>query len=295
MARTLYAFIASLASFHATSQPILQYPGTPTETLQFNAFLAADPGEFSFTPGASQTWNALSVTLTPSGSATLGPATGPEAANYPNADRMLQVTSSLLPVTDHTFLSTSASALSLVATNVPRSPRVYTDPRDLIRFPLEFQDQFTDTYQVNDPEETTMTYSGYGTLITSTGIYGNVALLSDDDGKFMIWNTAPLYPLVMSEGNGFLLFDRTDEVGMPENTLGHQPFNHDRAGDILRIVTTNTAGQWRITDASGRIVSNGQVAHSSNTGISLGHLPAGLYVASLNSTSGSASMKFVKD
>ncbi len=297
MTRNHYALLATLAPFCAIAQPLLQHPGAPTSTVQTNALLAADPGAFAFTTGTAQTWNALSVTLTLSGTATFGPAGGPEAAGYPEADRMLKLTSPLLPTPEHTFLHTSSTALSTVATNVPASPRVYTDTKDVLRFPMEFQDQFTDTYEVNTPEEVTWTYSGYGTLITSAGIYSDLALVTSDDDQFIVWHTDPLYPLVMSQGDGFVLFDLTDVVSVTEveNKLGHQPFSHDRAGDILHIDAKNTTGQWQVTDPSGRIVANGQVTPSSNLGIPLGHLSAGLYVATFNSTSGTASMKFVMD
>lgn len=281
---------------HATllAQPTIQHPGAPVGTSTFDVHVATDPGAFTLIPGAAQTWNALGVQLVLAGTATLGPATGPHAATYPEADRLLHTTAPLLGVDDHTFLRTTATALSIVAAHVPADPDVYTDHQDLLRFPLAYQDAFTDTYQYAQPNQVTWTYSGYGTLITSVGIYSNLALLTADDGEFILWHTQPLFPLVVSEGNGFLLLDPASNVGVASHPASDPGLFPNPTAGPMHVVNAHGAGHWRVVDLLGRTALPGGTITTDAFDVPTERLAPGGYVLEMHYAHGPVRKAFVK-
>lgn len=290
---TLFALHVLPCSLSA--QPILTHPGPASAVLGSTVHLATTPGSFTFTPGPGQIWNALSVQLSLVGTASFGPAAGPYAADHPTADRMLRLIAPQLGTDEHTFLRTTDEAISIVATRVPSAPRNYADPEDLVQFPMHLGDLFTDTYQYDGPDQVTWTYSGYGTLISTAGIHGDLALMTSNDGQFIVWRTEPLSPLVLSEGNGFLLLDPDDGMSVPFSD-GESPsftFRHDPDHNHLQITAGGTGGQWTLVDALGRVVSTGRSAPQTSTYISLVHLPAGMFVATMTHSRGTTSFRFL--
>jgi hypothetical protein len=174
----LVLFGSVLLSVGAYAQPTLTSSGiNPVVGDQINNVSGSyvSPGN----SGAAQTWDLSTMTTgTPAPTTFITPSSTPYAASFPTANVGYTVSNSYL------FYKTSSTAWknagSVSSNNVILA---YTDMEDLLRFPFNFNDTYTDPWATTFTNggatfyrtgNTTVTADSYGTLITPSGTYSNV-------------------------------------------------------------------------------------------------------------------------
>ena len=132
-------------------------------------------------PGADQTWDLSSMFMTETFTLTYAdPSTTPYGNDFPGAN-LAEISSP--PFDQISYYNTSWAAFQFhgAVFNGLRLP--YSDPEDLLRFPLTYNDSYVDNWEVQFVSEgdtyyrrgvTTATVDGYGTLITPDTTYNNV-------------------------------------------------------------------------------------------------------------------------
>lgn len=119
------------------------------------------------------------------------------------------------------YLNISASGIEVVADDVPSETNNYTDPKRVLQFPMSLGQSFTDAYvDMDGPSSVTWSYTGHGTAITPMGTYPDLAKVVSTEDDILLWNTTPLYPLVIDNGSTVLVFAPS---GVGIRTSAHGP------------------------------------------------------------------------
>lgn len=250
------ASLFSVASLLA--QPTIQYADVSTGVTTLSVYTLTDPGTASEPgPGANQTWDLGSVQLAMTGTATLGTSTGtPYAATYPSANWTWVISPSGGSV-DYMYLVLSTSGMENVATHVPAAPNVYTDYQKIMQFPLAFGNAFTDAYASPGHTGTdTWTYDGHGTLITPIGTFADQLKLTSSDDDVVIWNASPLYPRIIANSDGIMLFGPST-VGVSEAEASPLTVFPVPANTSLNVMGISGTARWSIMDLQGRAILGG--------------------------------------
>jgi hypothetical protein len=279
----------------AKAQPTFEYANYPTGMLNLTIYMVMSQGGLGqLNDGADQTWDISSATLVNVGTVTMSPASStPYANDYPMANEAIYLESSLGD-SEYEYDDLSTTGLEAVATDVPSDPDVYSDPSRVVQFPWSYGQSFSDTYASTDGSgSNTWTYSGYGTLITSGGTFDNLMKATSSDGDILFWKESPLHPVLMlgSDGTAILYGDASTAVAehaaAPAIRLHPVPCGPELTVEGL------TAGDWNITDITGRTVLNGRSGSLSRQRIDVSALVPGIYV--LNAADGRfAPQRFIK-
>jgi hypothetical protein len=97
--------------------------------------------------------------------------------------------------------------LEVVANDVPSATNNYTDPKRILQFPMSLGQSLTDSYvDMDGPSSVTWAYTGHGTAITPLGTFTDLAKVVSTEDDLLLWNTTPLYPLVIDNGSTVLVF-----------------------------------------------------------------------------------------
>jgi hypothetical protein len=132
--------------------------------------------------GANQTWDFSSLSFTPVGTLnTIDPATSPFAASFPTSNYAYTL------ATTYSYFQASSSKMEVLAYSItsPGSGNDFSpNPRTVLKFPFSYNDTETDTWQKvgGSTNNVTITYDGYGTLITPSATYSNVVRVKEDYG-----------------------------------------------------------------------------------------------------------------
>lgn len=189
-------------------------------------------------------------------------------------------------------MRTSSAGMETEATGYGSTGAVNYSPNARLAapYPFHYLDVAVDTYQTttSGPQVETLTYDGYGTLVTSIYTYYNVIRVKEDYGGadyHYAWYTTNPLQLVMdysNSGNNYVFIAATppptavSEVSPSKITAQIFP-NPSRGGLVLVL---NAAGlgdaSLLLTDATGRIVKQAAV-NSNETQIARDGLPAGIY------------------
>lgn len=248
----------------------------------------------SLSDGNNQSWDLSSITLQAVGTLNFTPATGtPYAATYPAANWAWAQDITGLGA-NYTYLDISATAINILARDVPSNPDNYTDPAQVMEFPLPLGGSFTDTYAHNSGSSSyTWTYSGFGTLITPVGTFTNVAKLQNTEGDLLLWNTAPLYPIVIADADNVLVFAQNN-VGVPEQPGSAVRTFPNPCQDRLTVADAAAGSTWRIVDAQGRMLAKGNMGPGQVGNVDVHGLAPGSYVLVLNEGDRVRRSSFVK-
>lgn len=270
--------------------------------------------------GTGMTWD-LSA-LTPDFTGTIS-VLGPDA-NYPGSTHSLSTTF------DDGFVSNEYQTVSssdqflhgfTFSGSAATLDYAYTDPQQLMQFPLTLSSSFTDDYSgpfsiagIDGTRSGTVTYTvdGSGTLITPSGTFQNVLRLRLDNthtdvsglGTFTentttyLWYKAGIhYPLAYltedlndasySEGGYLTSWESTSlESIKSEASLLPNPAN-----EIIQIrVDGNTISSVQFTAADGKIVYQSDVEQSEMS-VDIHTWEAGIYVVQLTLSNGSTIVK----
>lgn len=281
----------SLSAQHTIQFSDLDPFGVVSEMHLLNA-PAAIP---TLSNGANQSWDLSSITLQNIGVQAFASAVGtPYASTYPTANWVWSQTVTGLG-TGYTYLNITSSGIDLLARNVPISTLEYSDPSQVMKFPSALGDSYSDTYMsTNGGSTMTWTYSGHGTAITPLGTFTDVAKVENTEGDILLWNTSPLYPIMIADGNNTLFFIQNN-VGVNElegNTFRTWP---NPCRDMLNLVSVAGGSEWSILDAQGRALLNGQINLVGDQQLDVSGLASGSYVLVLNEGGQVRHARFVKE
>lgn len=290
---TLLSFGSVLA---LTAQPTLLQSNIATGGLALDMYVLSDPGDAEYpADGTDLTWDLSGITLAELGTLSFVPASStPYAASYPAANwAWAQNVTGVGP--DVIYLDISATGIEVLARGVPSNVVSYSDPTRIVEFPMDYGDSFVDSYTGTGVNGTpTWTYSGYGTLITPLGTTANVAKVMNDEGDMMLWNTAPLYPLVIDNGEFILFYGLDPNNSVQEVSAEAAPTVYPNpAENTLWMDGTVGTGSWSIMDTQGRQLRTGRSTPGVQA-LDVNGLATGSYLLVLRDGAGHRTVRFTK-
>ena len=289
----LIATALNLPAEQANAQVSIDFSDLSATGVLLNMYILTSPGTATEpSDGIDQTWDLSSVSLQPLGTLNFTAASNtPFAASFPTANWAWAQTVTGLG-TDHTYLNIAATSLEVVATKVPSDPNPYTDPKKVLQFPMTFGQSFSDAYtDVDGPANVTWSYTGHGTAISPLGTFSDLAKLVSTEDDLVLWNTAPLHPLVIDDGSDVLVFVPAN-VGITDRHLPAVQVYPSPCTDRL-YVNASTA-DWRITDLQGRTVKTGRFTSTSLQHVNVTDLSTGIHVLELNEAGARRTVRFSK-
>lgn len=294
MERTL-TLSALLLSTVLQAQVTLDHGMLAPNGVQLSMYMVTAPGSAT-TPsdGADQTWDLSSVTLQPLGSLDFtGASNTAYAANFLAANWAWVQTVTGVGA-EITYLNIAMDGIEVLATRVPAATNSYSDPKRILQFPMSLGQSLTDGYtDMDGPASVTWSYTGHGTGITPLGTFTDLAKVVSTEEDMVLWNTTPLYPLVIDNGSTVLVFAASN--------VGIEGFGARAAVQVYpnpctdRLVVEgalNTA--WRITDLQGRTVSNGSFNGMGLQQLDVQALTTGSYILLMDSDGQDRAIRFNK-
>lgn len=265
------------------------------EGLSLNMYVLTDLGEaVPPTDGAAQWWDLSSVSLVQAGTLEFVAASAtPYAASYPEANwAWAQDITGVGP--DIVYLDISADGIDVLARSVPDDPAVYSDPARIVRFPLAYGTSYVDAYAyTNGSGSPTWSYSGYGTLSTPLNTYTNVAKVVSTEGDMLLWNTSPLYPLVIDNGDNVLFYEVDPDASVNTWEAGAERMAYPNPAQHTVWVEAGIGKLWRITDMQGRLLQQGRASNTVEA-VDVQSLAEGSYVLSIIDQLGIRTVHFQK-
>jgi hypothetical protein len=289
---TLCALL-TLSGLHA--QVSIDYSDLSATGVALDMYIVTDPGTSSPpSDGINQTWDVSSVTVQPLGTLNFTAAANtPFAANYPTANWAWAQTVTGVG-TDHIYLNIGTTGIEVLATDVPSSTNNYTDPKRIMQFPMTYGQNFTDTYaDMDGPGTVTWSYTGHGTLITPLGSIPDLAKVVSTEDDLLLWNTTPLYPVVIDDGTAVLFFTPSD-VGIGDLNAGSAVQVYPNPCTDRLVVDGPERSAWRITDLQGRVLETGVFNSTGLQSLDASGLASGAYVLTMGTPAGQRSIRFCK-
>ncbi|MDZ4745773.1 MAG: T9SS type A sorting domain-containing protein [bacterium] len=289
--RLALLILCLVCSVYAYAQPVISngnnipLPGL-TAPISFGS-AAGGVGS----PGANQTWDVSAVSFSPIGMVTtIAPSSSPFASSFHSA------TSAYTFANTYSYFSTSAAKMEALAYAIT-APGTGNDfspnPRTVLKFPFNFNDSETDTWQAvgGSPNSVTITYDGYGTLITPTATYNNVVRVKEEYGSGVDYQWYILEPLmsvlVYSNGtNAFYLTSATQTTDVVDNNrlaLSVVVFPNPATDKfVLRFgdYSFPENATLRLLDVAGRVIKQ-MPLNATSTTIELDNIGAGVYLYQL--------------
>lgn len=286
--------LSLLLSTAVQAQVTVQYSMLDPNGMQLTMYLLTDPGSATEpSNGTNQTWDLSTVTLQPIGTLDFISATGtPYAATYPAANWVWRQNVTGLG-SQYMYLNFSTSAVEVLATEVPLQTNNYTNPKTVLQFPFSLGQSVTDTYTDNDgTSSVTWTYAGHGTAITPVGTFSNIVKVTSTEDDLVLWNTAPLHPMVIDDGSSVLVFGPTT-AGIGEQAALTALTYPNPCTDVL-YVDVNAAAPWSLVDLQGRTLATGSFMGRGTQVIDIAALATGSYVLVLGEGAVRRSVRFSK-
>jgi hypothetical protein len=312
MKRTITSLGLTLAFFTAAqAQPVISN-GNNMLPVGFSDSVAnvisatTSPGA----AGANVTWDLSALTPTVVGVAKIvAPSATPYASIFPSATYAIELTPNGAPGSIYEYYVVSATKWDIIGNgySVASPSGNYTpDPKLMIPFPFSFTQSVTDTYQklAGSPGSVTVTYDGYGTLITPYKTVSNVIRVKRDFGGtdyFYDWFSVNPLVIAASYDNNtqkytFLSTSSTTDV----KDVARQAKSSVYPNPIVSTATislsgtsVNTSAKVIVTDVTGRIVKTMKMENQKTT-FSRDGLNSGLYFYTVYSQSAPlAAGKFV--
>ncbi len=284
MKRNLLALLFAF-SLNAVAQPVIQNGNNipaPGLTVPFSY---GTPSSGIGSPGPNQTWNFSNVTFNALGGlTTINPATSPFAASFPTANYAYSLGGA------YSYFSASSTKMEVLAYSItsPGSGNDYSsNPRTVLKFPFNYNDSQVDTWQKagGSTNNVTITYDGYGTLITPTATYTNVVRVKEDYGSGADYQWYLLNPLmsilVYDHNSNTLYYAGASATGITENNLQMSldlyP-NPVKDNLVIKISDVPSHGNLKFTlsNVVGQKVKQVSI-HSKVTTLSLDNISKGIY------------------
>ncbi len=288
--------LAGLLLLSLSAQNTIQYSDLDPFGVETDMHLLTAPAALpTLSNGANQSWDLSSITLQNIGTQAFATAVGtPYAAAYPTANWVWSQTVTGLG-TGYTYLNITSSGIDLLARNVPISTVDFSDPSQVMQFPLSLGQSYSDTYVNNNGGSTMMwTYSGHGTAVTPLGTITNVAKVESTEGTVLLWSITPLYPIMIADEDNTLFFIQNN-VGVNEQEETTFQTWPNPCRDMLNLASLVGGSDWNIIDAQGRRLSNGKFTIGGYQQVDVSRLASGSYVLVLNDDGQIRHSRFVKE
>ena len=288
--------LAFLVLSSLSAQVTIQYSALSQFGVESDMYQMTAPAALpALSDGINQTWDLSGITLQNVGTLNFNTSAGtPYASTYPTANWVWAQNVTGLG-TSYTYLTISSTGIDMVARNVPFNTLDYSDPTGVIRFPMAYGQAFSDPYVSTAGSGTvTWAYSGHGAAITPLGTYENVAKLVSSQGQLLLWNTSPLYPILIDDGDNTLFFIQNN-VGIAEQGTTAMRTYPNPCHDRITLVDAAAGSTWQIMDGQGRMVSTGILSLAADQQLEIGTLASGSYVLVLSNGTSVRHSSFVKE
>lgn len=302
---TSSAFLLSMAAYaqpnivDGSNMPPLGYSDTIAVVLS-----GANPGA----AGANVTWDFSAQSPMIAGKFTfVDPATTPYGANFSSATHAIELTA-FVGGTMYEYYTVNASKWEVIGSNITGSGGDdYTaNGKTILPFPFAYSSVVTDTFTKQSSTSTvTITYDGYGTLITPFYTYSNVLRTKRDFGGsdyYYDWYITSPYLMTVAtydNNNGRLTFIGKSVINSIHDihaasahvTVAPNPV-HSKS--TIRIhAEDNIQGKIIVTNVTGSVVAELPVYKNEAT-FSREGLSSGLYFYNVVTKNGSvAKGKFI--
>lgn len=289
----------------AYAQPTLQSSYLQTG-YTYDVYMVTNPNPAQLIPGgANATWNLSSASTVKVGSISIVAASEtPYASTYPTANVALkfQVGSS----TSYSMFNLSSTSFDMLADKLGSpDPTTYSLSREIIKFPLSFNDTYSDDYQKTGQVVKTSfnKYDAYGTLQTPDTTYNNVVRImqvnGDGDTSAIWWtvNNGIMEPL-MDAGDDVLIWKRASSpsTGVVEQSLTAQTISvypNPVKSELNTNLPTQQSFTINIFDVTGKCVHT--AAGFGGESISLDYLQNGMYYYTIQTEDATYNGKFLKE
>lgn len=284
---TLLFCVAS--TINAISQPVI-VDGTNIPLPGLSAtFSSTTPTAGIGSAGTNQTWDFSTLSFSSIGTySVIIPFSSPIGSSFPTANFAwtLAGTYSFFNVT-----STKMEAIAYTISSPGSSGDMTPNPKTNLKFPFNYLDAVTDTYQQlgGSTNSVTLTYDGYGTLITPTKTYLNAVRIKEDYGPGQIdyqWYILnPLMAVMAYDHNSNTLYSvgATQVTGIENNKNSNASlkiYPNPTAGNV-EIETNSTEIQYlTVADINGNNVFS-KTFKENTISLNLSHLCSGVYNVSL--------------
>jgi hypothetical protein len=246
--------------------------------------------------GANQTWDFSSLVLGDDGNySRFAVATAPYSNEFANANFFIKNTNVGFEDIYDIYTINSAKLDILGLTRDSGTYLIYTNPRTVYVFPFNYTNSFSDTYQILGESliNITITYDGYGTLITPFGTFPNVARIKTEDGDnvFYTWaTTSPYREIVLAStgdnGETFYSIKNNSNLDSGFNqtvnkfTIAPNPFSTDFNVNF----NNDLQGTYSIDvyDLLGNAIIRKQKMERSSNNISFPEVASGLYLITIS-------------
>ncbi|MBK9248208.1 MAG: T9SS type A sorting domain-containing protein [Ignavibacteria bacterium] len=291
----LFAFVA--CSMSMVAQPVLQNGNNMLPVGTVAPLYRGEATGGIGNPGPNQIWDFSSIPFSDPGLvfSVVSPSATPFSSSYPSSNYAW--TFSLAGQVQYFYFKISDSKYEVLADNVV-APGVGNDftpnPKTSLKFPFNYNETYQDTFQKVGGVETTVTvtYDGYGTLITPKGTHTNVMRIKEDRGNGQVgytWMTVdPLTTLLgyTQSNNSLALFgtystssDETDKnINLTE--LIPNPAKNKTTLKISDYPILNTM-KLNVLNVLGQIIKTVSIS-ASTTEIELDNLTQGIYFYQLH-------------
>jgi len=250
-------------SINAFSQPVIQ-DGNNVPAPGFSApvsFIVSGSTDIT-NGGVNHTWDFSAYTFSSAGTLNvITPSSAPMGSSFTSANFAFSSAGT------YSFFNVGSSKMEVQAWSITAagSGNDYTpNPRTMLKFPFNFNDSETDTWQKVGGSLNTVTlfYDSYGTLITPAGTYTNVVRIREnygigsDDYVWYILN--PLVPVAIYDHNTTTLYHiaATQVTGISDqNSLPIEANIYPNpANDIVSINNIPIGSSVNITDITGKTI-----------------------------------------
>ena len=287
----------AVLSINALAQPVIlngnNIPVFGTTAPLFSG-VAAGIGN----PGANQVWDFSGVTFsaTPVTWTVVSPDSTPYFSSFPTANYAWAFTST--SPTRYFYFNVSSTKFDVLADNLltPGSGNDFTpNYKTALQFPFSHGNTFQDTYQKvgGSPGIVTMTYDGYGTLITPFATYTNVWRVKEDLGSgygTYTWeNENPMQPILVYtiSNNSFTLFGNAPLSGINDHSRVQMPIDvhPNPTNGIFTIGSKGKNYEVVIVNVLGEKVYGSEIRNQRSE-IDLSFQPKGIYFYQLRDEQG---------
>ena len=274
-------------------QPVLVSTMTPYPVGTMDSIYGAAATVAPGSGGAGVTWNLSGLTPVPEGLITVvTPSSSPYFSTFPTATFCARLSPSGGGAA-YIYERLSPTKWEQLANNYsgPGTGTDYTpNPESAVEFPMSYLNSFVDTFQKvgGGPNTVTITYDGYGTLITPFATYTNVVRIykywGPGDYDYNWYVTSPYLDIVASfdmQSNAYTLVKTNSTTSIKENTSAESVSLFPNPLKDKATLTIDAPGGLNnasliLTDISGKVLKEIGISNTC-TELQKDALEAGLY------------------
>lgn len=300
MKKLLLLSAISVVSVSSFAQPVIQDGSNiPTPGYSAPVSYASLSASGVGNAGANQTWDFSTLTFNPVSTMNIvTPSSAPMGSSFPAANHAYSNAGL------YSFFNVSAVKMEVQAWSIAAaggSNDYSPDPRTILKFPFNFNDSDTDTWQEvsGSPNTVTVTYDGYGTLITPAGTWNNVVRIREnygagqDDYQWFMLN--PLMQVAIYDHNNSMLYHIAGTPnGIEENDFQLSMLAYPNpATDFIQVSNAPAGSTLNVVDVTGKIISSVMAIEGQPTTISTINFSNGVYFIETEKNGIIARRKFI--